>query len=207
MMRKKLLSMIGLFLLVSSIALGAQLTFPQIRSENNEMRKSVIWLMEGLQELSMSKDKSLNLRSEQKRKILPVFNALVSKKIIPLKSESNQYNNSNRGQYGNMDPGDPKVQERMKGLQEQTAFGNKQVDLIDGILTRKQAGFIDNLNFKAEKYGFYNYQNNGQSGGQGQGQFQRSDPQQMAKLRQQMQAGRANQVKLCQSIEKILKAK
>jgi hypothetical protein len=127
----------------------------------------------------------------------------VSKKILVLKIAPNQYNN--QGQRGNMDPNDPKIQERTKALQEQTAFGNQQADLIDGILNRKQVAFIDNLNFKAEKYGIRDLQNGSQSGGQGQGQLQR-DPQLMTKARQQMRTGREIQVKLCQNVAKMLKA-
>ncbi len=207
MIRKLSFGILGLFL-VSSLAWGAPLNLPQIRNQNTEMRKSVVWVMAGLQALDQSKDHNLRLQPHQKQKILSIFNSLVSKKIILLKSEPNQRNNGERGQSGaNLDPNDPKTQERLKALQEQTAFGNRQVDLIDGILTPKQSGFIDNLNFQADQYGFFTYQNSGQSGGQGQGQFQGTNPQQMAKLRQQIRTGRANQVKLFQNVAKLLKAK
>lgn len=226
MLRKILAVSFGILLLAGSISWAASSNSQQIRRDNTEMRKSVVWLMEGLTALSKTKDGKLQLKPNQKKKILPIFQALVREKVLVLTVDrrnqvygqnSNRPNNQNgadnsQGQRWGMDPNDPRVQARMKQMQEQTAFGNKQADLIDGILNEKQVAFIDNLNFDAEKYGFLDFrnsmggsQNNGQSGGQSQGQFQRPDPQVMAKIRQQMQAGRENLVKLCNTVLKVLK--
>ena len=212
---KVVLLAVGLLLISASACFGAQLNFQQIRRDNTEMRKSIVWLLEGLVQLSKSNNKDLALQSAQKKKILPIFQALVREKIIVLEANRrNQFNNSNNssgrqagGQF-NFDPNDPRVQERVKKLQEQTDFGNKQSDLIDRILTKKQSGFIDNLDFNADKYGFADLRSLMPAGGagQGQGQFQRPDPQTMAKIRQVMQTGRDNLIKLCNEVQKLLKS-
>lgn len=227
MIRKILTISLGILLLTGSVSWAAPPNVQQIRHDNTEMRKSVVWLMEGLAALSKTGDGKLQLKPSQKKKILPVFETLVREKILVLTIErTNQGNGSNvnrpnnqngaangQNQRWGMDPNDPRAQARMKQMQDQTAIGNKQSDMIDGILNEKQVAFIDNLKFDAEKYGFLNFQNSmggssgsGQSGNQGQGQFQRPDPQTMAKIRQQMQTGRENLVKLCNAVLKALKS-
>ena len=191
MMKKAVIGFIISVLISSTVCFGAQLTFQQA---SQEMRKSVTWLSEGL--LNLEKDKKLALSADQKKKILPIFQSLIQRKIVLIAINNNNHNQNNnfRGQSGAPDVNDPQVQARMKRMQDEITYGNAQTDAIDAILTKEQTTFIDNIDFNADKYGFIDF--NKLFGGGGQRQGQRPDQATMDAIRKKMQAGRELLIKL-----------
>lgn len=237
-MIRKLVLLVGVLLLaVSPVVYGAASDYQQIASKNQEMQQSLAWLTEGLSKLGSHKDAKLVLTKAQKKKILPIFQALIDKKLIRLEVQQNNGQGGNNQQQGqgqgqrqgqggnnqggqrNFDPNNPQMQQRLKQMQEQSDFGNKQMDLIDAALTDAQVKFIDNMNFNAEKYGFldfqqmYNNRQNGAGGGSDQGGqggmnngAQGFNQQAFQQMRQKMRAGQEILVKLNNAVLKMLKS-
>ncbi|MCL6590106.1 MAG: hypothetical protein K6U80_09160 [Firmicutes bacterium] len=239
-MIRKLMLIGGILLLaMSPAAQGAAQDFMRVSSNYSEMQKSLVWLTEGLSKLGNHKDAKLILTKAQKKKILPVFQALIDTRLVQLEIQDNRQGNGGAnqrqgqgqrqwpGQGGNNQGGlrafnqnDPQIQQRLKQMQEQIDFGNKQIDLIDGILTGAQVKFIDNMDFNEEKYGFLNFQrnfrNNGQNGGNagtgqdggqnGMNNSQGFNQQAFEEIREKMRAGQEALVKLNNAVLKMLKS-
>ncbi len=186
-----------LVLALSANVWGAEKTFQEVIRENQEMRKNITWMTEGLYQLGKSRDKHLAITKEQARRILPLYQELINKKIIltELKSEDPR-NNAPKNlhgpsrQYSNLSP--EEQQKRIKDMVVLTEFGKQQSRLIDSILSKEQIQFIDNLDFKPEKYGYF-LRPNVSSGNGSQDQFNGGrfgndpDNDQMRKKRQEAQ--------------------
>lgn len=174
---------LSLVLLVSPVCLGAdsgeRLNIQDLMRQSNAMRQNIAWMTVGLDELLKSKDHRLQLTPKQKKQILPIMQALVRKKLILLKPETEsatpgptgapqrseerrnlQQRRQTQGQTGQQKPrlqqgsGLTGNQAGLQKLQELIIFGNTQADKVDAILTPDQVSYIDNLDFKPEKYGF-----------------------------------------------------
>ncbi len=164
-----------LVLALSATAWGAEKTFQEVFRENQEMRKNITWMTEGLYQLGKSRDKHLAITKEQARRILPIYQELINKRIIitELKSEdlSNKASRNSlgfNGRYSNLSS--EEQQKRMKEMVVLTEFGKQQSRLIDSILSKEQIQFIDNLDFKPKKYGYF-LRPNVSSGNGSQDQF------------------------------------
>lgn len=153
------LAIISILTLGASV-LGAEKTFQEVFRENQEMRKNITWMTEGLYQMSRSRDKHLAITREQARRILPIYQELINKRIIitELKPEAPHSNASKNargfnGQYSSLSSEEqPK---RMKEIVALTEFGKQQSRRIDSILSKEQIQFIDNLDFKPKKYGYF----------------------------------------------------
>ncbi|MGE5581125.1 MAG: hypothetical protein ACM3X9_01155 [Bacillota bacterium] len=203
MLKRTLILLTALILVFTVLALAAP-TFQQIAKDNQEMRKNIVWLTEGL--LNLNNDSKLALTKDQKKKILPIFQDLVSQKIVVLqrepKQQHRQNNNNEFRTQGPPDLNDPLVQARIKKLQEATVYGNTQADAIDRLLNQRQLSFIDNMDFDPEKYGLIDFGR--LFGGSGQRQGQRPNQASLAALRKKIQAGRERLIKLNNQLMKIL---
>jgi hypothetical protein len=180
----------GLALLGLVVGLGAGAVFAAERATFDpmraalEMRKNIAWTVEGLYQLGKSKDRTLHLTAAQTKKILPLYRELIAKKIIVLQLEKDQGKKrrgpapDRSGGPPNAEPGDS--QQHQARMQERAAlvgFGNAKMEAINRILSKKQVAFIDNWNFKAEKYGFPNFVNRtGAKHHGGKGQFDGAPP-------------------------------
>lgn len=210
-MKKRWLALgfIGVMLLAATSVMAApDKTMWEFRKANTEMRKNVTWMMEGMLKLSQSSDKRLVLMAAEKKKILPIVQAMVDRKIIILKAEDHfgGHQNQGNGQSQNRpDPNDPAVKARIREMQDQTDYGNKQADQIDLLLTSSQKRFIDNLDFNAEQYGYLDFSK--LFGSQAGGQWQRPDPQKMQQIRDQMHAGMERQAELNRKVLAMLQGK
>jgi Spy/CpxP family protein refolding chaperone len=199
----KKIVLVGMVLLVimSSACWAAPASNVQVRQANQEMRKNLAWLTEGLNDLGQSKDEKLKLTAAQKKKILPVFEALVSNNLVLLTVPEGRQRNQSSGSRPQFDAGDAKVQAMIRKMKDQIEFGNKQADLIDGFLTEKQLSYIDNMDFNAEKYGFLDFEKI--FGGDG---FQRPDQKTIDEMRTKARAGQEILVKLNNDVFKMLKS-
>jgi hypothetical protein len=208
-MKKLYLLVFILVLGIGSVCLGATTPAPrsQAGQDNQEMRKNLAWLTEGLKNLDQSNDRKLKLTADQKKKIRPIFEDLVKNNLVlltapPERQQNQNQNQSQNQQRGQFDPNDPKVQARMKRMKEQTDYGNKQADLVDVILSGAQKSYIDNMNFVPEKYGFLDFRKvfgNFQQG-------QRPDQKTMDDFRSKMKAGQTELIKLNNEVLKMLKS-
>jgi hypothetical protein len=203
-----------------------------------EMRTNIAWTVDGLAQLGESKDRALKLNKAQARKILPIYKALIAKKIIQLKLEKVQGKRPGfpgSGPEGGSPDSKPQVQpggdpqhqqERMRESAALVTFGNRKMEAINRILTKKQVEFIDNLDFNAEKYGFPNrdhfsnhpggnFQSGAPSGhlggnrpgnNQPGGDQRRSIRKQRPPMDPKLEAGRKRLIKLNQAVLKMLES-
>jgi hypothetical protein len=193
--------MVLMMMMAGSLSYAASGSNAQVRQAYQEMRQNLAWVTQGLDELGKSNAKDLKLTAEQKKKILPVFEALVGNKLVMLSMpEQDQRHDQSSGVRGQSNPSDPKVQARLRKMKDDTAFGNQQADLIDNCLTAKQLSYIDNLVFSPEKYGFLDFQKIF-----GSDQRQRPDQKMMEQVRAKMRAGQELLVKLNNEVLKMLK--
>lgn len=204
MIKKVVLVALVLLLSFSFGCWGAPASDNQQVGQNlQEMRKNLAWLTLGLSNLSQSNDSKLKLTTAQKKKILPVFEGLVSNNLIrltlPPQTQHNNQSEQSRPQYN---PNDPQVQARIRKMKDQTELGNKQADLIDSILTDGQRNYIDNLNFDADKYGFLDFHSLLGNGGQ----QQQPDQKTIDAMRAKIKAGQAALVKLNNEVLQMLKS-
>jgi hypothetical protein len=148
-------------LVLSVNVLGAEKTSQEAIQDNQEMRKNVTWTTEGLYQLGKSKNKRLALTREQARRILPLYQELIDKKIILIETNlvalcsnpSINLNSPNDSRYFNLS-----AEEEEKSTREivlLTEFGKQQLRRINNILSKEQIEFINNLDFKPEKYGYF----------------------------------------------------
>jgi hypothetical protein len=158
---------------------AAEPTAPDSMKAQFEMRQNIAWTVDGLLQLGNSKDRALKLTKAQARKILPIYQQLIAKKIIRLQLEKGKnghpdFPGPNGGPRPNVigdhkgggppdfqpqaqSGGDPQhFQDRMRERTALVTFGNAKMEAINRILTKKQVELIDNLDFDAEKYGFPN---------------------------------------------------
>lgn len=201
-----------------------------------EMRKNIAWTVEGLYQLGKSKDRALKLTPAQAKKILPLYQELIAKKIVQLKlAKGIGEGGPEPGRPGGPPPsgkGDPKEgppaappggdpqphQARMRERATLVPFGNAKMEAINRILTKRQVEFIDNWDFKAEKYGFPNFPNHvggNHPGGNGQfGEPPRTNHGQPGNLHHgrrramdpKLEAGRKLLIELNQNVLKILQS-
>lgn len=216
------------FIIISVLALGASVwgaekTFRETIQENQTMRKDITWMTEGLYLLGKSRKKQLALTKEQASRILPLYQELINKKIIltkmkPESSRNNAPKNLNgpsRPQFSKPSP--EEEQERIKEIVVLTEFGKQHSRRIDNILSKEQVQFIDNLDFKPEKYGYFtiaglqsDIRPNEPGGGESKGQIKENRPNDSRKndqLRKKRQAAQKQLVKLNQDLLNILKNK
>lgn len=210
-MKRKILLVLVFAIIVGivSVCYGAPTPSPrsQVGQDNANMRQNLAWLTEGLNILGKSSDAKLALKPAQKKKILTVFQVLIDNKLVLMEMPPERQSGQNQ-QHRQYDPNDPEVQSRIKKLKDQTVLGNQQADKIDAVLTEAQRSFIDNLDFKAEKYGFIDFRKlfgSSQGGSQG-GSQTRPDPAVMSKIRGQIRAGQELLVKLNNEVLKMLKS-
>jgi hypothetical protein len=180
-MIRKLVLLVGIVLLaVSPVAQGATTDFMELSNNYSDMQQSIAWLTEGLSKLGSHKDAKLVLTKAQKKKILPLFQALIDKKLVQLVVPENRQGNggnnqrqgqgqgqgqrqwqgqggSNQGGQRTFNQDNPQMQQRLKQMEELLNFGNQQIDKIDAALTPAQVKFVDNLDFNEEKYGFLDF--------------------------------------------------
>lgn len=203
MFKKMVLFTMVFIVIISSVCWAAPVSNAQAGQayQYQVMRKNLAWLTQGLNDLGKSSDGKLKLTADQKRKILPVFETLVSNNLVLLTvPERDRRRNQSEGTRTQFNANDPKVQARIRKMKDLTEFGNKQADLIDGLLTEKQLSYIDNLEFNAEKYGFIDSQK--LFGGD---QYQRPDQKTIAGMRAKTRAGQELLVKLNNEVLKMLK--
>jgi hypothetical protein len=145
---------------------AATANIPNPMKAELEMRKNIAWTVEGLYQLGKSKVRDLRLTPAQRKKILPLYQKLIAKKIIQLKLKP--VHGKERGGPQPDDRVAPKrgapdarpggdfrqAPSRLAKRKALIAFGNAKMEAINRILTKKQVEFIDNWDFKAEKYGF-----------------------------------------------------
>ena len=173
---------------------------------NLEMRKNVTWMVAGLAELEKSKVKALHLTKEQKLKIRPIFQELITQKIISLKIPASAGNYGlKRNRLGASEERTGNRQKMAQGLEKQALLGNKSADLVDGILSKAQVSFIDNLDFQAENYGYQAARGNGQSGRSLGNGTSSPDPKGVGVARKAMQEGRERLIKLNIEVWELLK--
>jgi hypothetical protein len=218
MSKKKLTGVcLAMMLGLASIAGAAAPNPRDILRDNQKMRQNITWLVAGLAELGKSAQPNLRLTPEEARKILPIFEELITRRIIILNISDfpkNQEQRPSNPQPSSGTPSQPSAQsrpqnnttgggERMAKLALETTFGNAQTDRVDALLTKKQVVFIDNLNFDPLKYGYLDFTRgrsaNGTSGNQMSASQAPVDP------RQQLEKGRLEQVKLNNQVYRILK--
>lgn len=216
---KRLAVWVSLFLLVFSPAcLGATpsetLDIQEIMRQGNTMRQNVAWLTVGLDGLLKTKERKLQLTSKQKKQILPIMQGLIREKLILLKPEAQpdgrtgqqqarRQTQQTQGQIGQqwrqirqgsgLNPGTSQIQAGVKKLQQQITFGNSQADRVDAILTPNQVSYIDNLDFKPEKYGFVSRQQFGNTGINRQNGSAGTQSGQSGQYRQSGQSGQTGQ--------------
>jgi len=183
---------------------AAEKTQREVRREYQELQKNLAWMSEGLSKLAQSKDRNLNLTTDQKKKLLPLYQELAKRKIVRTKLNKRDQEDSQVGDRGRrqVDENDPQVKARREKMQANLVFGKVQESKIEKVLTPKQLTFVDNLNFNAEKYGFFEWKRQGNSG-QG-GQRQQVDQKELDARRQKMRQGRAELVKLNLALIKML---
>ena len=164
---------------------------------NLEMRKNITWMVAGLAELGKSKVKALRLTGEQKQKIRPIYQELITQKIISLKISAPVANAGvKRNRSG---AGDEKTGNRQKmaqSLEKLALLGNLSADQVDEILNKAQVSFIDNLDFQAENYGYQGARGNGQSSRSLGNGTSSPDPKGVEVAKKAMQEGRKRLIKL-----------
>lgn len=161
MKKVKLGLMIITILTLSPGLLGAEKTLREAIQDNLEMRKNITWTTEGLYQLGKSKNKRLALTKEQASRILPLYQELIDKKIILIETNlvalySTPFinlNSHNDSRYSNLST--EEEQKRTREIVLLTEFGKQQLRRIDNILSKEQIEFINNLDFKPEKYGYF----------------------------------------------------
>jgi hypothetical protein len=202
MLKKIGLLMMVFVVIIGSVCWAAPASTVQAGQAYQEMRKNLAWLTQGLNDLGRSSDGKLKLTADQKKKILPVFETLISNNLVLLTiPEHERRNSQSAGSRTQFNANDPKVQARIRKMKDQTELGNQQADLVDGFLTEKQLSYIDNLEFNAEKYGFIDFQK--LFGGD---QRQRPDQKTIAEMRAKTRAGQELLVKLNNEVLKMLKS-
>jgi hypothetical protein len=225
-----------LCLLLGVLATGAYAAGPAAPDPMKaqfEMRKNIAWTVEGLYQLGKSKNRALKLTPAQAKKILPLYQELIAKKIVQLKLEKGpeeRHGGPEPGRNGNLKAGPPAAppvgnprqhQARMKEKAALVTFGNAKMEAINRILTKKQVEFVDNWDFKAEKYGFPNFSNHAGGNHPGSGNhfggdrkpgnkppgganLRRPDQGQRRAMDSKMAAGRKLLIKLYQDVLKML---
>lgn len=228
-MRKLIISLSVIIMLALSInVLGAEKTFQDVILENQEMRKNVTWMAEGIYLLNKNGDKRLAITKEQAGRILPLYQGLIEKKIILIEMKSNDPGSPGprilfRNPNGTGNPGasnspeqrSERSQQQMAELVALTEFGKQQLGLIDNIFTKEQVKFIDNLDFKPEKYGYMDLtrlsgviqKRPNQQGSESQDQFNsvpRRNGRLMEKVRKKREESQKLLIKLNQDVLNIL---
>jgi hypothetical protein len=204
------------FLLMVSIAGAATLNSRDALRENQKMRQNITWLVAGLAELGKSTQTELQLTPAEAQKILPIYEGLITRKIVIL--NSNDFPKARESQpsgsstpAGSPAPSNPQPRpprdtagsnDRLAKLAAETAFANSQADQVDALLTKKQVVFIDNLNFDPVKYGYLSF-TRGKSAN-GTNSNQPSASQAPVDPRQQLEKGRLEQVKLNNQVYRML---
>jgi len=153
--RMLVLALSSLILGICPLAAGAVKaeTIPEAMQENRAMRKNITWMVKGLRQLGECKDKRLRLTGKQARQIFPIYRELIAKKIILMEAKPEPSAHAGKPNPPEMDLA--KDQQRMAELMELTEFGKRQSRRIDSLLTEAQVRLIDNLDFKPEKYGYF----------------------------------------------------
>ena len=93
-----------LMTLAVSVAAAQEVTNRDAFREQNEMRQDITWTIEGLYKLGHSRDKKLKLTPAQARKILPIYQELINKKIVRLEGEPGQRPRAGRPRRGELTP-------------------------------------------------------------------------------------------------------
>lgn len=167
--------------------------------EQNEMRQDITWTVEGLYKLGHSRNKKLKLTPAQARKILPIYQELIDKKIVRLETDPGQRRRAGSNQ------GDLTSEQAKKRLQELTALtklGRTKLAQINKILTPAQVDFIDNLDFKPEQYGYIDFDKLAVQGGMNSNSG--SEQSQRPSLLRQNEANRRKLYKLNRDVLEML---
>ncbi|HYH02880.1 MAG TPA: hypothetical protein VEC37_07245 [Bacillota bacterium] len=199
-MKKSFLVLFTLLMtLAVSVTSAKEVTNREALKEQNEMRQNITWTIEGLYKLGHSHDPKLKLTPAQARKILPVYQELINKKIVRLEGGPGRRAGAGRPEREDLSP--EQAKKRIQEVTGLTQFGKTKLTEINKILTPAQMDFIDNLNFNPAQYGYVDF---GKFASQDDDNS-RPDLSRMREMRKKNEANRKKLYKLNQDVLEMLK--